>query len=118
MNWKKLGFKKGNKALIENEMIFSHSGGYLEEVDIVHVGTKILKVRKGEERIIEFRGRQESGAVFGFMRTIYLNKNEYEEIQRKIKEKDENLEWIKNNLNKLNADALEEIANLMEDKYV
>jgi hypothetical protein len=77
MNWKQEGYQVGNIACIENIMLYSSST--IEDVKIIYVGNKILKVKTNNEKVIQFKdGTTASGHCFGFMYKIYKSRKEYD----------------------------------------
>lgn len=119
MNWKEEGYKVGEKALIVREETFaqaSYDYFYMEEVDIVHVGAKVLKIkRKRHKEIIETEKliiKEENGVVF----RLYKNKESYELAVAEKLQKEKLLFEIRGKLGSLNVNQLMAISKLIENK--
>ena len=112
MNWKQEGYQIGDKACMENIMLYS--GSTIEEVEIIHVGSKILKVKDNKDKIIQFKdSRTVSGHCFGFVHKIHKSKEEYEKLIQTEKDKEKLVEKINSNLNKLSLEKLKEIESII-----
>jgi hypothetical protein len=118
MNWKEEGYKVGEKALIVREEIFeqaSYDYFYMEEVDIVHVGTKILKIkRKRHKEIIETEDLTIKDNGNGVVFRLYKNKESYDLAVAEKLEKEKLLHKVRDKLKDLNINQLMAIVKLIE----
>lgn len=116
MNWKKEGYKVGNKAYMTNRSMWNNvlTGG--EEVEIVYVGTKILKV-KHNNSIIEFKGKTFSNSsLWGYYYEIYLNEEEYIRLREEEKQRTELAEQLKLLIGKAPLSKLKAIEKIIKEK--
>lgn len=109
MNWKDQGFKVGNNAYIVNHSMWHKDREVIgEEVEIIYIGRKILKVKRND-KIIEFRSQTAKSDLWGYYYGIYLNEADYLESKKKAEQKRALREEIKNAVNKLSYAKLLEI---------
>lgn len=122
MNWSEEGYKVGEKAIIVREDIFapaSHDYFYIEDVDIVHVGTKNLKIKRGKGRgkkIVETQDRIIKDCGNGVVFKLYKDKESYDLAVAYKLEKEKLLHKIRNKLGDLNVKQLKLVVNLIENK--
>lgn len=115
MNWKEQGYIVGNKAYMTNRSMWSNSSGNGEEVEIIHVGTKILKV-KCNNQIIEFRSRTSNSSLWGYYYVIYLNEEEYIRLREEEKQRAELAEQLKLLIGKAPLSKLKAIEKIIKEK--
>lgn len=117
-NWRKEGYEVGKDVCVVNHFGVYSQSSKLIKGKVVYVGTKRLKVSipfGDSEKILDFNGKRSvSGLLFGDYYLVYKNKEEYE---KEVKEK-EDIEkartFIKDNLNKLSLEKLNEIISIMD----
>jgi predicted ATP-binding protein involved in virulence len=113
MNWKQEGYQVGNTACLENIMLYS--GSTIENVEIIYVGNKILKIKTNNEKVIQFNNSTTaSGHCFGFMYKIYKSRKEYDELIQVKKDKENLVDKISKKLDKLSLEKLKEIEIIIE----
>lgn len=116
MNWKQEGYKVGQQACLVTEILFSEPR--TKNVDVIYVGTKILKVQDGN-RVIEFKGSRDSGKsrdayLLGISYTLYKSEEEYQQYVKSKQEKQKLIHDIGSKLDGLSLDKLEEINKIIK----
>lgn len=112
MNWKKLGYKPKDKVCIVSRVVFSEEKTFLEG-EVVHAGTKVLKVKLSDDETLSFEKRYAGGRLAGLYYEVYKSKEEYEEIIKKKAHKKLLKEDIINKITHLSVEQLEEIEKLI-----
>ncbi|MFC0903789.1 hypothetical protein ACFHWD_03675 [Clostridium sp. MT-14] len=113
MNWRKEGYEVGQEVCLATEMLYS--GTKINKVQVIYVGTKVLKIKYGD-RIIEFKSSRSTGSQFSFgiLYTIYKSEEEYQQHLKLEQEKEILINNIRRGLNSLSLDKLKEINNIIK----
>ena len=113
MNWKKAGYKPGDKVYIVQSMLFSERKSFLDAT-VTHVGTKILKVSLDNiDTKLEFTKRYTSGRMAGYIYEVFKSEEEYNEKLRKELHRKTLIGLIEYNLKNLSNEQLEEVEKLI-----
>lgn len=113
MNWKKAGYKPGDKVYIVQSMLFSERKSFLDGT-VTYVGTKILKVSLDDiDTKLEFTKRYISGKMIGYCYEVYKSKEEYDEILRKELDRKTLIGLIEHSIKNLSNEQLEEVEKLI-----
>lgn len=114
MNWKKEGYVVGEEVCL----VFKSYGGKVEFLTgkVTHVGTKILKVLKGENREFKFTGRNSvNGVLWGDTYYVYKTKEEYEKIVLENEKTEELRKKLTEKIGELELEGLVAINNLLNN---
>lgn len=115
MNWKKTGYKPGDKVYIVQSMLFSEHKSF-SHATVTYVGTKILKVSLDNDNIdtkLEFTKRYTSGRIAGYCYEVYKSQKEYEDILKKELDRKTLIGLIEYSIKKLSNEQLEEVEKLI-----
>lgn len=115
MNWKKEGYEVGQKVYLVQEFLFSKNKSYHNGI-VTHVGTKILKVKKEDdkyEKTLTFEKRWTSGGMAGYCYNVYKSEKEYEEELSKELDRKALIGLIEYNIKNLSNEQLEEVDKLI-----
>ncbi|HBJ1650409.1 TPA: hypothetical protein LA460_000313 [Clostridium botulinum] len=105
-------FKVGNKACMITEMLYS--GQSYEEVEIIYVGRKIIRV-KAEDREIEFRDGVGRSSSFGVMYKLYESLEEYKSILERKNKKQDIIYYIEKHFKDLSIEKLKQIKEIIKE---